>query len=89
LLLHNLRYLDLKEQAKEKESVYKATVKKANEFKSHYCARMGELLQHLESHEQHRIEGIKAAIDKIIVYETSQDMNNKYDAKVYAKVIPP
>jgi hypothetical protein len=29
---------------------------------------------------------MKEAVDKIIVYETSQDMNNRYDAKVYLKV---
>lgn len=47
---------------------------------------MGYLLRRLEEHELDRIEGFKAAADKIIVYETSQDMNNKYDAKVFAKV---
>lgn len=30
---------------------------------------------------------MKAAADKIIVYETSQDLNNKYDAKIFAKVV--
>ena len=29
---------------------------------------------------------MKEAVDKIIVYETSQDMNNKYDAKIFLKV---
>jgi hypothetical protein len=29
---------------------------------------------------------MKEAVDKIIVYETSQDMNNKYDAKIFIKV---
>lgn len=38
-------------------------------------------------HEEARIQGLQAAADKIIVYETSQEMNNKYDAKVFAKVI--
>lgn len=44
------------------------------------------MLKQLEIHEEDRIAGLKAAADKIIVYETSQDMNNKYDAKVFAKV---
>ena len=61
-------------------------VKRANEFKRLYCDRMGQLLKRLEEHEEERIESFKAAADKIIVYETSQDMNNKYDAKVFAKV---
>lgn len=28
----------------------------------------------------------KEAADKIIVYETNQEMNNKYDAKAFAKI---
>lgn len=47
---------------------------------------MQQLLKRLEEHEEERIECLKAAADKIIVYETSQDLNNKYDAKVFAKV---
>jgi hypothetical protein len=47
---------------------------------------MGQLLSRLEDHESERIGCFKAAADKIIVYETSQDLNNKYDAKVFAKV---
>ena len=47
---------------------------------------MGQLLGRLEEHEGERIGSFKAAADKIIVYETSQDMNNKYDAKVFAKI---
>ena len=51
-----------------------------------YCMQMNILLNRLEDHEKDRIESFKAAADKIIVYETSQDLNNKYDAKVFAKV---
>ena len=61
-------------------------VKRANEFKSLYCHSMGQLLSRLEEHEEERIQLFKAAADKIIVYETSQDMNNKYDAKVFSRV---
>ena len=62
-------------------------VKRANEFKRFYCETMTQLLKRLEDHEEERIEHIKAAADKIIVYETSQEMNNKYDAKVFSKCI--
>jgi hypothetical protein len=48
---------------------------------------MQQLLKRLEEHEEERIECLRAAADKIIVYETSQDMNNKYDAKVFAKLV--
>jgi hypothetical protein len=48
---------------------------------------MQGLLKQLEQHEEERIDLLKAAADKIIVYETSQDLNNKYDAKVFAKVV--
>ena len=47
---------------------------------------MNELLKRLEEHEEERIQGFKAAADKIIVYETNYELNNKYDAKSFAKV---
>ena len=47
---------------------------------------MGQLLKRLEEHEVERIHSYQAAADKIIVYETNQDMNNKYDAKAFVKV---
>lgn len=40
----------------------------------------------MEEHEKERIEYFKSAADKIIVYETSLEMNNRYDAKVFSKV---
>jgi hypothetical protein len=46
-----------------------------------------QLLKRLEEHEDERIVALKAAADKLIVYETSQEMNNRYDAKVFAKVV--
>ena len=67
--------------------MYKSMVKRANEFKRFYCESMQGLLKQLEQHEEERIELMKAAADKIIVYETSQELNNKYDAKVFAKVV--
>lgn len=48
---------------------------------------MSCLLNRLEEHENERIEYLKAAADKIIVYETSQDMNNKYDAKAFSRTV--
>ena len=66
--------------------MYKSIVKRANEFKSMYCDRMGHLLKRLEDHEEERIQNYHAAADKIIVYETNNDLNNKYDAKAFAKV---
>jgi hypothetical protein len=48
---------------------------------------MQQLLKRLEEHEEERIDCLRAAADKIIVYETSQEMNNKYDAKIFAKVV--
>lgn len=47
---------------------------------------MQSLLKRLEDHEKERIESLRAAADKIIVYETSQELNNKYDVKTFAKV---
>lgn len=44
-------------------------------------------MKRFEEHENERIECLKAAADKIIVYETSQDMNNKYDAKAFSRVV--
>lgn len=75
-----------KRDSEEKQIVYKSIVKRANEFKKFYCETMRQLLSRLEEHELERIEHFKAAADKIIVYETSQDMNNKYDAKIFSKV---
>lgn len=47
---------------------------------------MSVLLSRLEQHELSRIALLKEAIDAVIVYETNKEMNNKYDAKVFAKV---
>jgi hypothetical protein len=47
---------------------------------------MGMLLKRLEEHEDERVQTLRAAVGKIIIYETSEDMNNKYDAKIFAKV---
>lgn len=66
--------------------LYKSIVKRANEFKRYYCEQMSQLLNRLEEHELERILSLKAAADKIIVYETSYEMNNKYDAKAFVKV---
>ena len=77
---------DKRRESEDKQIVYKSIVKRANEFKQFYCERMGQLLQRLEEHEETRIQACKAAADKIIVYEASQEMNNKYDAKVFGRV---
>ena len=61
-------------------------VKRANEFKTFYCENMNQILLRLEAHERERIEYFKSAADKIIVYETSQEMNNRYDAKIFSKI---
>ena len=47
---------------------------------------MSLLLARLEQHEQARIALLKEATDAVIVYDTNMEMNNKYDAKVFAKV---
>lgn len=60
-----------KKQAEDKQLIYKSIVKWANEFKSDYCYRMGNLLKRLEEHEEQRIQTYQAAADKIIVYETN------------------
>jgi len=62
--------------------IYKSVVKKANEFKAlHYQPQLSELVKRLEEHEEERIDQFRAAADKIIVYETNQELNNRYDAK--------
>ncbi|CDW73398.1 UNKNOWN [Stylonychia lemnae] len=75
-----------RKESEEKLLVYKSIVKRANEFKRYYCEQMSQLLKRLEEHEVERIQSLKAAADKIIVYETSYEMNNKYDAKAFVKV---
>eukprot|EP00347_Sterkiella_histriomuscorum_P022699 403337490 len=76
-----------RKESEEKMIIYKSMVKRANEFKKYFQEQMSYLLKRLEEHENERIECLKAAADKIIVYETSQDMNNKYDAKAFARTI--
>jgi hypothetical protein len=61
--------------------------RRANEFLVYYSEAMGELVAALEAHERARIELLQTAADRIIVYETSQEMNNRYDAKVFAKIV--
>lgn len=76
-----------RKDSEDKQVVYKSVVKRANDFKRFYCEQMMQLLKRLEEHEDERIQALKAAADKLIVYETSQEMNNRYDAKVFAKVV--
>ena len=78
--------LKAKKEAEDRSVIYRTMVKKANEVKHFYMDRMGMLLKRLEEHEDERVQSLRAAVDKIIVYETSQEMNNKYDAKMFAKV---
>ena len=66
--------------------IYKSMVKRANEFKKFYTDSLSSILSRFEEHEAQRIECLKVAADRIIVYETNQDMNNRYDAKAFAKV---
>ena len=47
---------------------------------------MAKLLSIYEKHEDNRLETFKEAIDAIIIYETSYEMNNKYDANSFAKI---
>jgi len=46
-------------------------VKRANEFKRFYTDTLSKILKRLEEHELERIECLKVAADRIIVYETS------------------
>ncbi len=79
------RLHDIRKDCEDKMVVYKSIVKRANEFKTHhYCPSMTDLLTRLEEHEDDRISAFKAAADKIIVYETNLELNNRYDAKAFA-----
>ena len=71
----------------EKQIIYKSIVKRANEFKQFYVERMNQLMGRLQEHERERVETCREAAQKIIVYETSLEMNNKYDAKAFQRVV--
>jgi hypothetical protein len=60
-----------KKEAEERSIVYRSTVKSAKELKKFYLDRMKMLLKRLEEHEDERVQFLRAAVDKIIVYETS------------------
>jgi hypothetical protein len=55
----------------------------ANKFKVTYCKEMNQLLRILETHEEQRLETFKGSVEALIIYETSKEMNNKYDAKSF------
>lgn len=52
-----------------------------------YTQRVKEFRKKFEELEQHKFQGIVDALNRIIIFETSCDMNNKYDAKGMASLV--
>lgn len=69
------------------ETTYKETVEEANEFLSKFRREMLRLCMLLRNQELPRCEAIHSAISQLVVFETSAEMNNKYDKGNFAKLL--
>ncbi len=74
-------------KTKEKESQYKEIVDNANSFLIEFRKQIGELCRQLRLFEEERCEAVHSAINKFVVYEVSSEMNNKYDANNFSKML--
>jgi hypothetical protein len=69
-----------------KERDYQRQVDSANEFKKSYIASMESLFEALNRQEKERIDNIIDQTQKLLIYQTSKDMNMKYDVKTFNSV---
>ena len=60
---------------------YKMLIKRSNEYLSQYSRKMKNFANALKSAEEKRSQLITDALNKMILFETSVEMNNKYDTK--------
>jgi flagellar motor switch protein FliG len=72
---------------KEYERKYKETVYTSNNFLSQFRAQIENACKRLREFEKPRIELIHEAIHSFVVFETSAEMNNKYDIGNFAKLL--
>jgi hypothetical protein len=72
---------------KEYERKYKETVYTANNFLSHFRVQIENSCKRLREFEKPRIELMHEAIHSFVVFETSAEMNNKYDIGNFAKLL--
>ena len=69
------------------ETTYKQAVDQANTFLVGFRRTMTELCKRIYDLEALRMEQIHASINQFVVYETSAEMNNKYDIGNFAKLL--
>ena len=66
---------------------YKILIKWSNEYLSQYSRWMKNLVNALKTHEEQRSQLVTDALNKMILFETSVEMNNKYDTKQFAALM--
>lgn len=72
---------------KECERKYKETVYTSNNFLSQFRVLIDNACKRLREFEKPRIELIHEAIASFVVFETSAEMNNKYDIGNFSKLL--
>lgn len=72
---------------KESERIYKETVYSSNNFLAKFRSLIDNVCKRLREFERPRLELIHEAIHSFVVFETSAEMNNKYDIGNFAKLL--
>ena len=72
---------------KESERIYKETVYSSNNFLVKFRSLIDNVCKRLREFERPRLELIHEAIHSFVVFETSAEMNNKYDIGNFAKLL--
>jgi len=66
---------------------YKETVDSANNYVQKFRRRILQYCRKCRNLEIERCDSIHSAINQFVVFEMSAEMNNKYDAANFAKVL--
>jgi len=73
--------------SQEKENLYQAWVKRANENLQYYTEKMQGLVKVYSQMQQERKQIMIDSLNKLVIFETSVQMTLKYDAKMFVKLI--
>lgn len=73
--------------SQEKGSIYQMWVEKCNENLRVYCKQMKSLVKIFSDMSKDRNQIVLDSLNKLVLFETSVDMNLKYDTKMFTKLI--
>ena len=79
------KFVTCKKEIDESLKQYKSSVDAANDYKSKHDDMMDKILQIYQKHEETRLEEMKDALRKYVVYQTAYLRNMQYDVEQLSK----